>query len=152
MAEGSWIRLGPVKAGLKATTLNALIKDTLGKRMISITQAPTVRKDIGEALVSAVTPLVPVKSGRLSEQGHATDDGRVYWTATNKGYNYAYNVYDPENERWSDPPSKYANPSKNKDARPRWVEVMIHEHTPEYDVFLNEARRIIIEAHNRGLI
>lgn len=153
MAEGSWIRIGSIKAGLDATTVNSIIEKALGKRLQSITNAPDVRQKIGEAFVEAVTPLVPVskeeKAHHLYQSGRATDDGRVYWTAINsRGQNYAGYVYDPDETRWPD--GKYSH-SDTTHKYPRWVEHM-KPGAPEYAVFLNKVREIIIAAHNGGQI
>ncbi len=155
MAEGSWIRIGAVKAGLDARTVNSIIKEAVGKRLTSITQAPDVRQAIGEEFIRQVTPLVPMKTGRLRESGRATDDGRVYWTAVKPAwgedgydFNYAETVYDPDGVRWPD--GAYKKPTTTGTV-PRWVEQM-KPGTPEYEAFINGVRQIIIDAHNKGLI
>ena len=139
MAEGSWIRIGAVDAHLDARTVNSIIKEALGKKAISITQKPELRKEIGEAFIDAVTPFVPKKTGTLAEQGHATTDGRVYWSATNKGYNYASTVYDADGERWPD--GQYKKPT-TPNTYPRWVE-KVRPGTAEYDAFLNDVAYIV---------
>jgi hypothetical protein len=85
-----------------------------------------------------------MKSGQLRDSGRATDDGRVYWTATHKGYNYAYTVYDPEGERW--PEGHYKKPS-TPNTYPRWVE-KVQPGTSEYTAFINTITPIIKEAFN----
>lgn len=140
MAEGSWIRINAVDAHLDARTVNSIIKEALGKRAISITQKPDLRQEIGQAFVDAVTPFVPMKSGQLRASGRATDDGRVYWTATNKGYNYAYTVYDLHGERW--PEGQYKKPT-TPGTYPRWVE-KVQPGTAEYTAFINTITPIII--------
>lgn len=142
MAEGSWIRIGAVDAHLDAETVNSIIKEALGKKAISVTQKPDLRLAIGEAFVDAVTPFVPMKSGALRDSGRATDDGRVYWTATNKGYNYASTVYDQDGERWPD--GHYKKPS-TPGTYPRWVE-KVQPNTKEYVAFINIITPIIKEA------
>jgi len=142
MAEGSWIRIGAIDAHLDARTVNSIIKEALGKRAISITQKPELRQEIGQAFVDAVTPFVPMKTGQLRESGRATADGRVYWTATHKGYNYAYTVYDPDGERW--PEGQYKKPT-TPDTYPRWVE-KVQPGTAEYSAFINTITPIIKEA------
>jgi hypothetical protein len=147
MAEGSWLRLGPIDAHLDARTVNSIIKDALGRRAESITQNPEVRQKIGEAFIDAVTPFVPVsnkeKATHLVDSGRATDDGRVYWTAINKrGDNYAGYVYDQEETRWPD--GEYLKPSK-PGTYPRWVE-KVHPGTAEWDTFVNNITPIIKEA------
>lgn len=157
MAEGSWIRIGAVDAHLNARVINPIIKEALGKKAVSITQMPDLRKKIGEALVETVTPLVPMRpnSGVLRDSGRATDDGRVYWTAVNeRGENYAGYVYDQDATRWSDPPSEYLKPTTDH-TYPRWVERVQPRtpgySTPEYDAFLNNARVAIIDTFRREL-
>jgi hypothetical protein len=84
MAEGSRIRIKATRVNLDATTVNSIIKTVLGRKAVSITQQRDVRKDIGEAYIEAVTPLVPKRSGDLREPGRATDDGRVYWSSVHR--------------------------------------------------------------------
>ena len=149
MAEGSWIRIGAIDAHLDARTVNSIIKDALGKKAISITQNPELRQKIGEAYIEAVTPFVPIKSGKLRESGRATTDGRVYWTATNKyGDNYAGYVYDQDGTRWPD--GEYSH-SKKTGTYPRWTEKIhpgteVQPGTPEWDAFINNASYLIREA------
>lgn len=140
MAEGSWIRIGAIDAHLDARTVNSIIKEALGKRAVSITQKPELRQEIGEAFIGAVTPFVPMKSGALRESGRATADGRLYWTAVNKGFNYANAVYDPDGERWPD--GNYKKPT-TPGTHPRWVE-KVQPGTPEWDAFVNNITPIII--------
>lgn len=142
MAGGSWIRIGAVDAHLDARTVNSIIKEVLGKRAVSITQKPELRQAIGEKFVEAVTPFVPMKSGDLRDSGRATDDGRVYWTSVHRGYNYAYNVYDPDGMRWPD--GQYRKPS-TPNTYPRWVE-KVQPGTAEYESFINNITPIIQEA------
>jgi hypothetical protein len=142
MADGSWIRVGAIDAHLDARTVNQIIIVALDKRVASITQKPELRQAIGQAFVDAVTPFVPMKSGQLRESGRATDDGRVYWTATNLGYNYAYAVYDENSERW--PIGVYHRPT-TLNTYPRWVE-KVRPGTAEWDAFVNNITPIIKEA------
>lgn len=143
MAEGSWIRIGAVDANLDAGTVNYIIKEALGKRAESITQRPELRQRIGEAFVDAVTPFIPSKTGDLRRSGRATDDGRVYWTATNKrGENYAGYVYDYDETRWPD--GIYKKPT-TPGTHPRWVDI-VHPGTPEWDAFVANITPMIKEA------
>jgi hypothetical protein len=140
MADSSWIRIGAIDTHLDARTVNSIIEEALRKRAISITQRPELRQEIGQAYVDAVTPFVPMKSGQLRDSGMATDDGRVYWTAVNKGFNYAATVYDYDGEMWPD--GEYAKPS-TPGTYPRWVE-KVQPGTAEYDAFINTITPIII--------
>ena len=133
MAGGSWIRIGAVDAHLDARTVNAIIKEALGKRATSVTKKPELRQAIGEKFVEAVTPFVPMKTGALRESGSATTDGRVYWTATNRGYNYAAIQYETQYNNYTTPGTG-----------PAWVE-KVHPGTPEYDAFVNNIIPIIVE-------
>lgn len=143
MSEGSWIRIGAIDANLDAGTVNHIIKEAIGKRGVSITQMPELRQQIGEAFLAVVTPFVPAKSSQLRGSGRATDDGRVYWTATNKrGDNYAGYVYDQEETRW--PEGEYIKPSTSG-TYPRWVE-KVHPGTAEWDIFVNKITPLIREA------
>lgn len=153
MAEGSWIRVNAVDANLDAKTVNAIIKEALGKRAASITQMPELRKKIGEAYIEVVTPFVPMSNkkgtaGQLRESARATDDGRVYWTAIGNGvsydFNYASTVYDEDGTRW--PGGQYKKPT-TPDTVPRWTE-KIQPGTAEYDVFLRKVTDIVREEFN----
>lgn len=139
MAESSWIRINAIDANLDARTINLIIKEALGKKVVSITQMPELRREIGEAFIEVVTPFVPKKSGTLAEQGHATDDGRVFWSATNKGYNYAATVYDADGDMWPD--GTYKKPT-TPGTYPRWVE-KVQPGTPEWDVFTSKVAEIV---------
>ena len=145
MTEGSWIRIGAIEANLDATTVNNIIKTALGKRAITVTQMPELRKEIGEELLRIVTPFVPMKSGQLRASGRATDDGRLYWTGTNKGYNYADIVYDRDSIRWE---SGYKKPT-TPNTVPRWME-KVQPHTDEWTTFVNNITPIIIRRFAEG--
>ncbi len=146
MADGSWIRIGAIDANLDAKTVNAIIRAALGKRALSVTQMPELRKEIGEAFLKQVTPFIPCKTGLLREQGHATTDGRVYWTATrdateNSGsFNYAATVYDQDGDLW--PGGHYKKPT-TPGTYPRWVE-KVQPGTAEWDAFINNITPVII--------
>lgn len=140
MADGSWIRIGAIDAHLDARTVNSIIKEALGKRAISITQMPELRQEIGQAFIDTVTPFVPMKSGQLRDSGRATADGRIYWTATNRGFNYASTVYDIDGERWPD--GNYKRPT-TPGTYPRWV-TKVQPGTPEWDAFINNITPIIL--------
>ena len=149
MAEGSWIRINAMDVHLDARTVNSIIKEALGRKAISITQMPELRRQIGEEFIKVVTPFVPMKTGALRASGRATDDGRVYWSAVHQAttedgydYNYAENVYDPEGIRW--PTGEYKKPT-TAGTYPRWVE-HVQPGTPEWDVFVNNITPIIKEA------
>lgn len=155
MAKSSWIRVQATKVHLDATTVNAIIKDTLKREAESITQNPELRRAIGEAYIDVVTPFVPQSrqetSGQLRESGRATDDGRVYWTAINPktGYNYAYYAFDELEENW--PGGEYAKPNTDF-TYPRWTDhVQPDAGNDAYDAFLLKAREAIIEAFRRDL-
>lgn len=152
-ARGSWIRIRATEAHLDATTVNEIITTVLGKRAVSITQKPELRKAIGEEFLRQVTPFVPELTGKLRESGRVTDDGRLYWTATRPAYNregsYAFNyaniTYDPHRLQW--PEGEYDRPHTDG-TYPRWVE-RVHPGTPEWDAFINnitpEIRRAFAE-------
>jgi hypothetical protein len=136
---GSWIRIGAIDAHLDARTVNAIIKEALGRRAESVTQKPELRQTIGQEYVYAVTPFVPMKHGDLRESGSATTDGRVYWTATNRGYNYAAIQYETQYNNYTTPGTG-----------PYWTEKM-SPNSPEfradvYDAFRNNIIPIIVEA------
>jgi hypothetical protein len=144
MADGSWIRIKATEAHLDASTVNSIIKDALKQKAISITQMPELRKQIGEKFVEAVTPFVPYKSGALSNSGTATDDGRVYWTAVHRGYNYASLLYDEDGDVW--PNGEYNKPT-TKDTYPQWVK-HVQPGTQEWNDFVTNITPIIKEAFN----
>ena len=104
MSGGSWIRVNAKTTGLDARTINGLIREILDRKTESITRHPQLRQEIGLAYVDAVTPFVPMKTGKLRGSGNATTDGRVYWTATSKlGYNYAGIQYETQYENYTTP-------------------------------------------------
>ena len=141
MAGGSWIRIGAVDAHLDARTVNAIIKTELSKKAVSVTKKPELRQAIGQEYVRAVTPFVPMKTGALRESGSATTDGRVYWTATNRGYNYAAIQYETQYNNYT-----------TDGTGPYWTEKM-NPTSPEfradvYGVFRNNIIPIIVEGFN----
>lgn len=151
MAEGSWIRVNAIDAHLDARTVNAIIKEALGKRAVSITQMPDVRQRVGEAYLEVVTPFVPESNkkgthGQLRRSGRATDDGRVYWTAVGDGvsydYNYASHAYDEYGIRW--PGGEYKKPT-TEGTVPRWTE-KVQPGTAEWDVFISKVATVVREA------
>jgi len=154
MAGGSWIRINAVEAHLDAKTVNAIIREALGKRAVSVTKKPELRQAIGQEFVRAVTPFVPRKTGALRESGRATTDGRVYWSAVrtttsedgeeSAGYNYAASTYDAEGIRW--PSGEYKKPS-TPNTYPQWVKKFLEEPS-RYDVFKNNIIPIIVEGFN----
>lgn len=149
MAGGSWIRIGAVDAHLDARTINSIIETTLVKRAKSITQNPTLRKQIGEELLVQVTPFIPYDTGQLSESGRATPDGRLYWSAIGEeGENYAYEMYDRDKARWPNGynrPTLGKYPGPNHAPQPRWME-RVQPGTPEWEAFVNRITPIIKEA------
>ena len=142
MADSVWIRIGAIDAHLDARTINSIVKESLHRKAESVTKRPEVRQAVGQAFVDAVTPFVPMKSGQLRESGRATPDGRLYWTATNKGFNYASTVYDQDGEMWPD--GNYKKPSTSG-THPRWVE-KVQPGTVEWDAFVNSITDTIKEA------
>lgn len=154
MAEGSWIRINAVDAHLDARTVNAIIKTALGKKAVSITQKPELRRQIGEEFLRVVTPFVPMKSGALRASGRATEDGRLYWSAVapargEEGYafNYAETVYDPDpdNGRWPDSMGGVYKKPSTPNTYPRWVVKALNDPTA-WNAFVNNITPIIKEA------
>ena len=150
-ANGSWIRVGGIKAHLDAKTINPIIETVLRKRAVSITQMPELRQQVGEEFLKVVTPFVPVNTGELQRSGRATNDGRLYWsvirpTYANEGsyaFNYTNVTYDPNYQRWPKGET-YENP-RDKRTQPRWVEC-VHPGTDEWTTFVNNITPIIKEA------
>ena len=146
MSEGSWVRIGATRVHLDAQTVNGIIKNAVGKIGVSVTQMPSLREDIGNAYLKAVTPFVPMKTkdedaDNLRKSGRATDDGRVYWTAINsRGDNYASYVFDEDETRWPGE-ATYANPS-TEGTDPRWIR-NVQPGTDAYKGFIAEATEII---------
>lgn len=152
MAEGSFVRVKATKVNLDARTINPIIEKALGKRAISVTQKPELRKKIGEEYLAAVTPFVPEgATGQLRESGRATDDGRVYWTAVRPSsgeegsyaYNYAASAYDEKYRRWGKDET-YVAPHTDG-THPRWTE-KVQPGTPEWAAFVNKIQEDIVEA------
>ena len=139
MADGSWIRINAMDVHLDARTVNEIIKKALGRRAESVTKNPELRQEIGQAYVDAVTPFVPMKTGKLRESGSATADGRVYWTATSKrGFNYADIQYNTEYNHYTTPGTG-----------PFWTE-KVQPGTPEYDSFIAQITPLIVRSFNNG--
>jgi hypothetical protein len=143
MAEGSWIRIKAVDAHLDARTVNPIITTALGKRAVSVTKMPELRKKIGEQLLLQVTEYVPEDTGKLRESGRVTTDGRLYWSAIGEdGENYAYEMYDPVKPyRW--PRGKYNHPTTDG-TYPRWM-TKVAPNTGEWTAFINNITPIIKE-------
>lgn len=78
-----------------ARDINAEIQTILGRKAESITKNPDLRMYINFMYLEQVTPYVPMKTGRLRD-AFVTNDGRIVWSATQKGYNYADIQYRPE--------------------------------------------------------
>lgn len=144
MAYEGWLRIGAIDAHLDAQTVNAIIEKALKERAVSVTQMPELRQEIGEEFVAAVTPFVPVSKDEtkyhLYMSGRATSDGRVYWSAVNRGYDYASYVYDKDGEMWG--PAGYKNPS-TPGTCPRWVE-KVQPGTREWTAFINNITPLIV--------
>ena len=98
MASGIRVRLTVPTA----RQLNAEIQQILKRKAESVTKNPDLRKFIGQKYIEAVTPYVPMKTGKLREQSFSTNDGRIVWSATSttkstkSSYNYADIQYEPE--------------------------------------------------------
>lgn len=97
------IRVSAVECGLDAKTINAIIKEVMGQKMDSVTKDPDLRKDIGRTYIEFVTPYVPMKTGKLRSQASASGDGRVMWTATKRGHNYAETQYTTQYLHYTTP-------------------------------------------------
>lgn len=145
MAEGSWLRINAVEARLDASTINDIVATELGKRAISITQRPELRRLVGEELLKLVTPFVPVSNDKgyhLWLSGRATEDGRLYWTAVNeRGDDYASYVYDKDKIRWD---GNYANPT-TEGTYPQWVE-RVTDDPEQWETFITNITPLIKEA------
>lgn len=76
-----------------AKSINDAIAEILGRKEQSVTKNPELRHFINEQYLDAVTPFVPLSD---KEKDHhlrdafITSDGRIVWSAVNKGFNYAY--------------------------------------------------------------
>ena len=104
---GSPVRITVRESGLLAKNLNKLAADKLPKdlrkQFTSVTQMPTVRKEIGQHFIRVVSPYVPYDHNRdpgdthrhLRDSGYAESDGRLHWSAISPkdGYNYAMEQY-----------------------------------------------------------
>ena len=136
---GSWIRVNARDAHLDANTMNEVIRRVVGQRAESITQDPDFRARIGAYYLNEVTKYVPKKTGKLQRSGTATQDGRVWWSATsNKGYNYAHVQYtNPE----------FYHPSRYPGHEPtfRWTDKVV----PGTPAWSNFTDRISIEIRKR---
>lgn len=139
MSGGSWIRVNAKTTGLDARTINGLIREILDRKTESITRHPQLRQEIGLAYVNAVTPFVPMKTGKLRNSGNATTDGRVYWTATSKlGYNYAGIQYETQYENYTTP-----------DTGPYWTD-HVQPGTEGWNEFVSAITPMIKEEFKNG--
>lgn len=84
----SGIRINAMDLHLDARSVNAIVKDVLGRKAQTVTKNPDLRKEIGEQFIETVTPYVPKKTGKLRDHAYATSDGRIWWTAEYAGYQH----------------------------------------------------------------
>ncbi len=88
-----WVRL----TVLRANELNQQIEGILGRKAESITKNKELRKYINSVYKDIVMPYVPMSDADKEhhlKDAYITDDGRIIWSATNKGYNYASDQYE----------------------------------------------------------
>ena len=90
--ESKWVRLTVPSAG----QINAAIQGILHRKAESVTRNPELRYFIDEMYLETVTPYVPRSANDHKpynnhhlQDAYITNDGRIIWSATNKGYNYA---------------------------------------------------------------
>lgn len=145
---GSWIRVNATDLHLDARSMNAVVTDVLGRKADSITKYPDLRQSIGQLYVFAVSPYVPYNTGKLQGSGHATNDGRAYWTAispvlvspvdghTYGGYNYAGIQYEV--------PMHHTTPGTTD----HWTD-KVKPGTTDWQQFIETIRPVIIRRFNK---
>lgn len=92
MSSGAWVRLTVPTA----KQINAEIKNILNRKAESVTKNPELRRYINTVYRDVVMPFVPMsdKVHHHLKDAYVTNDGRIIWSATNKGYNYAEIQYE----------------------------------------------------------
>lgn len=142
---GEFVRLSASEAGLDLRTLQSQLAPILKDKVLHL--SPETRALIGAFYISAVTPFVPMKTGKLRSSGTATSDGRVWWTAMSEAENpvdYAPIQYTTLFENYTTPGtgpywniivSAESNDADGKDA---------------YDEFIRKITPYVIADLNRG--
>lgn len=125
-------RVSATKIGLDAANINKEIQKILGKKVRSITQDPDLRKRIGQAYVTQVTPYVPIRTGKLRKSGRGTSDGRVTWSAVAHRKSGRYKTFDYAYWQF------HFGPKKN------WTE-NVQPETPDWDKFIKRITPMIIQ-------
>ena len=89
-----------------AKEVNARIQEIINRKAESVTKNESLRQAIGYKYLEYVTPYVPMSkgkptSGRLRKSGNVTTRGRVFWSAINRGVNYANIQYNTQYEHYT---------------------------------------------------
>lgn len=153
MAEGgAWVRL----TVLKANDINAQIKAILSRKAESITKNPDLRKFINEQYKEVVMPYVPMSNEEKAhhlKDAYVTKDGRIIWSAVNRGYNYAMIQY--ETPSTSDPDKKgsgmYYHPKRYEGHEPTdyWTN-MVQPKTDAWEDFVERITPEITRVYKNG--
>ena len=134
MSTGSWVRITPIYA----RAVNAEIKAIINRKVESVTHNTELRRRIGEVYIQTVTKYVPYKTGKLISSAFTTSDGRVIWSAFNKGYDYAHIQYISTGFEHEEPRTAY------------WT-YEVQPGTDDWDyVFIPKMRDLITKTYKNG--
>lgn len=132
--SGDWVRVTAVSAKV----INDRIEEILHRKEESVTKNPELRKAINEVYIETVTKYVPYRTGKLLSSAHTTSDGRIIWSAVDKGYNYARIQYENETFKHLDNRTAY------------WTE-NVQPDTYDWDkVFIPRVDKLIKRAYKNG--
>lgn len=144
--EGSWVRITVPSAA----QINDAITKILHRKAESITHNKELRHYINEKYLEAVTPYVPRSNDEEKAYNNhhlqdaiITSDGRIIWSAKNKGYNYAYIQYVS---------LSYKHPKRYTGHKPTayWLERVVPGNTQWNRVFIPSIRKAVKEAYKDG--
>ena len=133
---------------ISAEDLNKEIERVLERKETSVTKNPGLKYEINEQYIQAVTPFVPYRhkyEGKHLIDAFQTSDGRITWSATNKGYDYADIQYRPEEHGVSY--VNYTTPGTGS----HWTD-KVHPITgkEQWARFVKNIEPLIQEAYNNG--
>ena len=137
-----------------ASQINAEIQHILKRKAESVTKHPELRRFINQQYLEAVTKYVPLSN--MDKPHHlrdafVTNDGRIVWSATNKGFNYADIQYQPEEY------GKHYKHYTTPDTHPHWTDYVTpavrgtRRKTRDWEnVFIPSVRDEIIRVYKNG--
>lgn len=130
-----------------AGELKDAIAAILERKANSIKLSPDLRYYISGKFIEAVTPYVPQKTGilRLSPYSRTGewDKGRIIWSASNKGFNYAYKQYTHLYQHYTPTDDYPILPG------PYWTEKVAPD-MPDWEPFIASIKDKIIDTYKNG--